>query len=76
MVPTDGCLTKDGHTLLYVGISPKNDSSSENLRKRVNYHFRGNAEGSTLRLTLGTLLAPLIPTAAEADSGIPLSGEQ
>ena len=59
MVPTDGCLTKDGHTLLYVGISPKNDSSSENLRKRVSYHFRGNAEGSTLRLTLGTLLAPL-----------------
>ena len=58
-VPTDGCLTKDGHTLLYVGISPKNDSSSENLQKRVSYHFRGNAEGSTLRLTLGALLAPL-----------------
>ncbi len=60
-IPTDvltgGCLTKDGHTLLYVGISPKNDSSSENLRKRVSYHFRGNAEGSTLRLTLGALLA-------------------
>ena len=58
-VPTDGCLTKDGHTLLYVGISPKNDSSTENLQKRVSYHFRGNAEGSTLRLTLGALLAPL-----------------
>ena len=58
-VPTDGCLTKDGHTLLYVGISPKNDSSSENLQKRVSYHFRGNAEGSTLRFTLGALLAPL-----------------
>ena len=58
-VPTDGCLTKDGHTLLYVGISPKNDISSENLRKRICYHFRGNAEGSTLRLTLGALLATL-----------------
>lgn len=58
-VPTEGCLTKDGHTLLYVGISPKNDTSSENLRKRVTYHFRGNAEGSTLRLTLGALLAPI-----------------
>jgi hypothetical protein len=31
--------------------------SRQNLRKRVRYHFRGNAEGSTLRLTLGTLLA-------------------
>ena len=58
-VPTDGCLTKAGHTLLYVGISPRNDSSGENLRKRVAYHFRGNAEGSTLRLTLGALWAPL-----------------
>jgi hypothetical protein len=56
-VPTDGCLSVDGHTLLYVGISPKNDSSSQNLRKRITYHYRGNAEGSTLRLTLGVLLA-------------------
>ena len=30
--------------------------SSQNLRTRVRYHFRGNAEGSTLRLTLGCLL--------------------
>jgi hypothetical protein len=56
-VPTDGCLSVNGHTLLYVGISPKNDSSSQNLRKRITYHYRGNAEGSTLRLTLGVLLA-------------------
>lgn len=56
-VPTDGCLSVDGHTLLYVGISPKNESSSQNLRKRITYHYRGNAEGSTLRLTLGVLLA-------------------
>ena len=55
-VPTDGCLSVHGHTLLYVGISPKNDSSTQDLRKRISYHYRGNAEGSTLRLTLGVLL--------------------
>ena len=49
--------------LLYVGISPKapprngRPPSSQNLRTRVTYHYRGNAEGSTLRLTLGALLA-------------------
>jgi hypothetical protein len=48
---------------LYVGISPSRPPtngkppSQQNLRKRLRYHFRGNAEGSTLRLTLGTLLA-------------------
>ena len=31
--------------------------SSANLKKRITYHYRGNAEGSTLRLTLGILLA-------------------
>lgn len=56
-VPTDGCETHDGLTLLYVGISPKNAASQENLKKRLTYHFRGNAEGSTLRLSLGVLLA-------------------
>ena len=57
VVPTKGCVTKDGRTLLYVGISPKNENSTQNLRKRITNHYRGNAEGSTLRLTLGTLLA-------------------
>ena len=59
-VPTDGCVTKDGMTLLYVGICPKNDSVSEdrNLRTRIkSEHFNGNAEGSTLRQTLGILLS-------------------
>ncbi|WP_229924880.1 GIY-YIG nuclease family protein [Streptomyces sulfonofaciens] len=45
--------------LLYVGIAPRfmaNRVSKQNLRKRVRYHFRGNAAGSTLRLTLGCLL--------------------
>ena len=62
-VPVDGCRTAHGHTLLYVGISPKRPSadglkaSKQTLRKRVRYHYRGNAYGSTLRLTLGSLLA-------------------
>lgn len=43
-------------TLLYVGISPSRPTSSQSLRKRILYHYRGNAEGSTLRLTLGVLL--------------------
>jgi len=58
--PTDGCKSKDDKTLLYVGISPDKagkPNSKENLRKRITYHYRGNAEGSTLRRTLGVLLA-------------------
>ncbi|MFF3911407.1 GIY-YIG nuclease family protein [Streptomyces sp. NPDC001848] len=31
-------------------------TSTQNLRKRVRYHYRGNAAGSTLRLTLCCLL--------------------
>ncbi|MEV6500759.1 GIY-YIG nuclease family protein [Streptomyces prunicolor] len=45
--------------MLYVGIAPRymaNRTSTQNLRKRVRYHYRGNAAGSTLRLTLGSLL--------------------
>lgn len=58
-VPTDGCLLQDGLTLLYAGISPKDEVSTQNLRRRISQHYRGNAEGSTLRLTLGVLLEPL-----------------
>ena len=51
----------DGRALLYVGISPKAPSrngpaSRSTLRKRIRTHYRGNAEGSTLRRTLGCLL--------------------
>lgn len=60
-VPLDGCLTRMGMALLYVGISPKETReglppSRQTLRKRIRYHYRGNAYGSTLRLTLGCLL--------------------
>jgi hypothetical protein len=67
-VPTDDCFNRDGRALLYVGISPGPPSaagkeSRENLFKRIRYHYggvngyTGNAYGSTLRLTLGSLLA-------------------
>ena len=61
-VPTDGCITADGYTLLYVGISPDKrgkPNSRSNLRKRIKTRYSGNAEGSTLRRTLGVLLSGL-----------------
>jgi hypothetical protein len=62
LIDMTGCHQVDGHTLLYVGISPKAPSlkgppSRSTLRKRIRTHYRGNAEGSTLRRTLGCLLA-------------------
>jgi hypothetical protein len=62
-VPLDGCLTFNIMTLLYVGISPKEPPkmsagpSRQTLRSRLRYHYRGNAERSTLRLTIWCLLA-------------------
>jgi hypothetical protein len=56
-VPTSGCQRLGDLTLLYVGISPSRPTSRQSLRKRIRYRYRGNAEGSTLRLTLGVLLA-------------------
>ena len=52
----------DGCELLYVGISPRRPSaagraSAGNLRKRLLQHVNGNASQSTLRRTLGVLLA-------------------
>ena len=66
-IPTQGCISSDAKTLLYVGISPDKRSkpnSTQTLRKRITYHCRGNSEGSTLRRTLGVLLAK--------ESGFPL----
>ena len=61
-VPIEDCVEYNGLHLLYVGISPKKPQrmgkpSKQNLRTRIKNHFQGNAEGSTLRLTLGCLLA-------------------
>jgi hypothetical protein len=62
-IDTTGCVTWDGCTLLYGGIAPKappangRPPSQQSLRQRIGYHYTGNAAGSTLRLTLGCLLA-------------------
>ena len=60
LVPSDGCVKFKDLTLLYIGISPdkiNKPDSKQNLRKRITNHYRGNAEGSTLRKTLGILLS-------------------
>ena len=62
-VPTSGCHRSLDHTLLYIGIAPKETRgtatrpSKRTLLERLGDHVRGNASGSTLRLTLGCLLA-------------------
>lgn len=62
-VPTFDCHRCGDLTLLYIGIAPKAPPkngarpSTQRLVDRVRYHYRGNAEGSTLRLTLGCLLS-------------------
>jgi hypothetical protein len=63
-VPTAGChRSANNQVLLYVGIAPKAAAkaattlSTRSLRDRLRDHLVGNAEGSTLRLTLGCLLA-------------------
>ena len=59
-VPVDGCFTHDGLTLLYIAGSPDKKgkaNSTQTLQQRVRYHFKGNADGSTLRRSLGILLA-------------------
>ena len=65
-VPTEGCVDFDGMKLLYVGISPngppkhRGKSSTQNLRHRIRTHYRGDASRSTLRLSLGCLLAEVL----------------
>ena len=62
-IDTSRCLVRDGHTLLYTGISPRRPPANDRpprrqtLRDRIVYHYTGNAEGSTLRKPLGGLLA-------------------
>ena len=56
-----GTCERDGHRLLYAGISPRRppkpgDESKRNLRKRAQDHICKDAYGSTLRLTVGCLL--------------------
>jgi hypothetical protein len=57
------CCRHQGLTLLYVGISPDRPptngraASKQNLRKRLRQHYTRTAAASTLRRTLGCLLA-------------------
>lgn len=61
-VDVTGCHRHGAMVLLYVGISPKappsngRAASRSTLRQRLRTHYAGNAEGSTLRRTLGCLL--------------------
>jgi hypothetical protein len=60
----DGCHRIGELSLLYIGIAPSppktngKPASSQTLRDRIRTHVGRNAEGSTLRLSLGCLLAP------------------
>jgi hypothetical protein len=59
------CHIANGMTMLYAGIAPRKPyadgrRSKSTLHQRVKYHYRGNAEGSTLRLTLGCLLSDVL----------------
>ena len=71
-VPTEGCVARNGLKLLYVGIAPKappangTPPSKQTLRSRIRYHMRGNAYGSTLRLTLGCLPVVRPPSGARS----------
>jgi hypothetical protein len=62
LVRADACREYRGLTLLYTGISPDRPPrngrppSRQNLHQRIRSHYTGNAEGSTLRKTLGCLL--------------------
>lgn len=56
-VPLSDVSTHHGLRLLYIGIAPSRPGNSSTLRSRVRQHYRGNASASTLRLTLGCLLA-------------------
>jgi hypothetical protein len=63
LIEPSRCCQHQDLTLLYAGISPSQppangrQPSTQNIRKRIKYHYTGNAEGSTLRKTLGCLLA-------------------
>jgi hypothetical protein len=63
LLTADRCRRHQGLVLLYAGISPDRPpgngrpASKQTIADRIRYHYTGNAEGSTLRKTLGCLLA-------------------
>lgn len=74
-VDVRGCHAIPQGTLLYVGIArkepPRNGTAPgrQTLWNRVRYHYRGNAYGSTLRLTLGCHLASTLGIALRRVGG-------
>ena len=62
-VLVSNCVCYDCLTLLYLGIAPTappkdgTKASGQTLSDRIHNHYRGNASGSTLRLSLGCLLS-------------------
>lgn len=59
-IPLDSCIRYGAYSLVYAGISPDKKgkpNSKATLKTRIRTHYFGNAEGSTLRRTLGVLLA-------------------
>ena len=56
-VPCKACIKLNDFTLLYLGIAPVGELSNNTIRSRLRSHFKGNASSSTLRLSLGCLLA-------------------
>lgn len=62
-IDVTGCHVHDSRTLLYVGISPSKPPmngrppSRSTIKRRLQTHVGGNASGSTLRRTLGCLMA-------------------
>ncbi len=62
-IPASSCHVCGDFRLLYIGIAPSapptngKQASSQNLRNRIRCHMTGNSEGSTLRLSLGCVLA-------------------
>lgn len=78
LVPAEGCITCGDLTLLCVGIAPKRPPrngqppSKNTLHDRLRMHLKRNARGSTLRLSLGCLLADqlgLVPRCANNRPG-------
>ena len=62
-VDASRCFSSGEFVLLYAGISLRSPLAhglirpTQTLRSRIRTHMHGNAEGSTLRLTLGCLLS-------------------
>lgn len=81
-VPTKGCLTLNGRTLLYLGMAPDRASiTNASLLDSVVRNYRGSVQGSSLRKTLGILLEqisgfPLLRAGSGQGTTLTLAGER